>query len=89
MGTYEIVDTPTKRLVEKQQYKEINELIDWVLQDNLLETTNTKQYIKYLEQDIQDLEEMKENNQIGECLHNHLVEELELLRDIITTIKGV
>jgi len=83
-----------KRAIEKiktleESKEQVEELIDYVLADNLVNIMNAKQYIDYVGKDLVELQDMKDNNEIDECLYNHLVEELELLKDIITIVKGV
>ena len=83
-----------KRAIEKiknleENKEQVEELIDYVLADNRVNIMDAKQYIKFIQRDIEYLEDLKDNGQIDEQLFNHIFEELELLKDIITTIKGV
>ena len=60
-------------------------LIEDVLAMNFCED-NVEQYIKYLDKDLDNIEEMHNKNEIDTCLANHIIEEIELLKDIIQTI---
>ena len=73
----------------QEQKEQVEEIIDYVLADNRVNIMDAKQYIRFVQRDIEYLEDLKDNGQIDEQLFNHIFEELELLKDIITIIKGV
>lgn len=60
-------------------------LIEDVLASNFCED-NVEQYIKYLDKDLDDIEELQHNHKLDNILAKHLIEEVELLKDIIKTI---
>lgn len=60
-------------------------LIEDVLASNFCED-NVEQYIKYLDKDLDMVEFFKQKNQLDDILAKHLIEEIELLKDIIQTI---
>ena len=78
MNSYncEIVEEPNEN---------VQLLIEDVLASNFCED-NVEQYIKYLDKDLDEIEELYINEKIDCCLVNHLFEEIELLQDIIKTI---
>ena len=72
---------------EENAFNNIKELIDNVISANFCED-NVEQYIKYLDKDLDRIVELKDKTEYmeDECLCNHLIEEIELLKDIINTI---
>ena len=69
----------------KTKLDNVQLLIEDVLAMNFCED-NLEQYIKYLDKDLDDVEKLQHNHEIDHCLANHLIEEIELLKDIINTI---
>ena len=78
MNSYncEIVEEPNEN---------VQLLIEDVLASNFCED-NVEQYIKYLDKDLDMIEFFEQNNQLDDILAKHLIEEVELLKDIIQTI---
>lgn len=74
---------------EPEKLEQVENLIDFVVGDNLCE--NTKQYIDYLNKDLENLQQLKENTKYmeDECLCNHCIESIVLLQEIICIVKGV
>ena len=72
-------------LKENIEYEHIKNLIDDVMCANLCED-NPQQYVKYLKKDLDLIEILYYNDAIDNIEMNHLIEELELLKDIINTI---
>lgn len=70
---------------EENAFNNIKKLIDNVLLANFCEG-NVEQYIKYLDKDLEMIDFFKQKNQLDDILAKHLIEEIELLKDIINTI---
>lgn len=70
-------------LKECIEHEHIKNLIEDVMCANFCED-DPQQYIKYLDIDLDRVVELKDKE--DECLYNHLIEEIELLKDIIQTI---
>lgn len=69
----------------KTKLDNVQLLIEDVLAMNFCED-NVEQYIKYLDKDLDMIDFFKQKNKLDDILANHLIEEIELLKDIINTI---
>lgn len=69
--------------------EEIKNLIEEVAISNFCEN-DIDQYLRYLDRDIENLQELKERVEYEEdlCLCNHCIEEIYLLQDIIKVVYG-
>ena len=72
-------------LKECIEHEHIKNLIEDVMCANYCEN-EPQQYIKYLKKDLDLIEVLYSNDAINNIEMNHLIEELELLKDIINTI---
>ena len=78
----------TKEKLEK--IERIENLIDYVMEQNFCED-DTKTYLHYLDNDLEELQKAKDNCKYmeDECLFNHCIEQTILLQQIIEILKGV
>lgn len=81
---YEIL-TNSEMLKESIEHEHIKNLIEDVMCANFCED-DPQQYVKYLDKDLDEIEKLQHNHELDHCLANHLIEEIELLKDIIQTI---
>lgn len=67
--------------------KQIENLIDYIMDQNLCEN-NYKKFLDYLDDDLSELQYMKDNNIYNDCICDHCIESICLLQSIIELIKG-
>ena len=69
----------------------LENIIDCVLKQNLLENSDAKTYINYLNKVLQELQRVKEKTKFMEyeVLANNCIESIIVLQTLIEIIKGI